>query len=122
MATDIKWLDDASQPITAENFGTVDVNTSTTIKFFITNEGSSTATGVVLKRRAVASNDGVSYVSLALDNGSGNPGTFSTGDVFIGNVQPGQLIPVWIKVTLPGGITPAGNVRMFDYVTEYTGT
>lgn len=122
MAATLRLLDDSFNVITSENFGAIDAGSNSVVKIYVENYGSTSATSVTLSRARIAQNDGVDYVTFAQDNGSGNPGTYSSADVNLGTVTAGQRIPIWVKATIPLGLTPQGNPRQFNVTLSYRGT
>ena len=121
MAATIEIEDDASNPITAANFGAVNGGANQQLKFQVKNVGDQNATSVQLSIARLASNDGLDFAQVAEDVG-GNPGSYGTAIINLGTMIPGAIIAFWVKVTVPNGTTPAGNPRQFDIVATYTGT
>lgn len=121
MASIIELENDAATPITSFDFGVVDAGANDQAKFFLKNIGDQPATSVRVYFERIAQNDGFDFPLMAQDIG-GNPDTFEAGPLVFGTVLAGISTAFWVKVTVPGGTTPAGNPRQFNTVVEYSGT
>ena len=122
MPSDVRFLDDASAPITGLNFGSVDAGGSVVRKIFVSNQGTTGISSATVKLSRSGISDGVNNVSMAFDDGTSNPGTYQTADKVIGNIAASESVPIWLKVAPPAGASPAGNPRTFDVVLTYTAT
>lgn len=121
MSSNLQLQDDTGTPITSESFGALDGGDFEGRKFQVENIGDQDATSAILSAVRLAANDGVDFVLLAPDAG-GNPGAYSSTPLSIGDLAPGDIVPFWVKVTVPVGTTPAGNPRQFEVVVDYYGT
>ncbi len=124
MASQIELQDDTGESITNFDFGAIDGGDDLEIKFYVKNIGATAANSVRIFAQRLSQNDGLDLIMMAFDNG-GNPGTYISTlaeGLSFGTIDAGVSQPFWIKVTVPSGTTPAGNPRMFNVVSEYTGT
>lgn len=117
----LQMQSDAAVPITSWNMGAIDGGTVSQQKFLIENTGSDPAEDVEVSADRLVQNDGVDFAEIALDAG-GNPGTYQTAPLLIGTVAPGQVLAVWLRITVPFGTSPAGNQRLLDFGPVYNGT
>ena len=122
MSASITIENNAQSPITTTNFGSlVPGGSAQAYKYYINNVGNSSATNVQISVTRIAQNDAIDYVSIAPDV-AGNPGTYSANLLNVGTLAAGASYAFWVRVTVPSGVTPAGNPRLFDIQATYSGT
>ena len=120
MAARLEIQDDAGNALTSNNFGAVWGNATTQSKFVLKNVGDNEATSVSIALTRLAQNDGVTFVTIALDVG-GNPGTYGTTPLSVGTLAAGASVTFWGKITVPTGATPTGNPRQFSFLVNFSG-
>ena len=121
MPANIVVENDASQPITSSNFGSISGGVTIAKKYRLENQGNAQATSVQVSLQRLLQNDGLDFAHIAPDV-AGNAGQYQSGLLNIGTLNPGGVAYFWGQVTVPVGTSPAGNPRQFDIVTEYSGS
>ena len=121
MPAQIDLENDAANPITSYNYGSIGGGISEARKFIAANSGNTDAASLSLFINRIAQNDGVDFVQIAPDV-AGNPGAFSSAALVVGALAAGASVPFWVQVTVPVGTSPFGNPRQFNVIAEYTGT
>jgi hypothetical protein len=122
MSASITIENNAQAPITSANFGSLTPGTTAiAYKYYLANVGDAVASSVQVQATRIASNDGVDYVQIAPDV-AGNPGTYSANLLNVGTLAAGASYAFWVQVSVPNGVSPAGNPRLFSISASYSGT
>ena len=117
MAASLQILDtNGTTVITSKSLGNIATpGSSSTIKLFVQNIGTTSATSVTVARSAFGTSDGDDFTYIANDV-AGSPGTFGQTTITLGTIAALASTPFWVQIVQPAGLTADDNPRRVNVV------